>query len=103
AGSTAIAGWQWTFGDGTHAAGGGGTHVYASGGSYSVTLTVTDADGLIASATRTVAVQAPNIAPSAAFEPTCFDLRCTFTDRSTDVDGTIVLRSWRIGGSAAGT
>lgn len=39
----------------------------------------------------------PNVAPTASFTSTCVDLTCTFTDTSTDPDGTIVVRAWDFG------
>lgn len=41
----------------------------------------------------------PNQAPVASFTHACSGLTCTFDDTSTDADGTIVARSWSIGGS----
>lgn len=38
-----------------------------------------------------------NQAPDAAFTASCPDLTCSFTDTSTDADGTIVGRSWNFG------
>ena len=39
----------------------------------------------------------PNSAPTAAFTSSCTDLACTFTDASTDTDGTIATRAWTFG------
>jgi len=47
----------WDFGDGTTAAGSSVRHKFATAGSYTVTLTVRDADGLGGTATRVVQVQ----------------------------------------------
>jgi PKD repeat protein len=38
-----------------------------------------------------------NQAPTAAFTSSCTNLACTFTDTSTDPDGTIASRSWDFG------
>lgn len=38
-----------------------------------------------------------NAAPSAAFTPSCVELRCAFVDGSTDPDGTIRSWAWRFG------
>jgi PKD repeat protein len=45
----------------------------------------------------------PNVAPSAAFTSSCVDLTCTFTDTSTDPDGTIAGRSWAFGDGGSST
>jgi hypothetical protein len=47
---------------------------------------------------RFIQIGAPeNYAPTAAFSVACIGLLCTFTDRSTDPDGTIATRSWSFG------
>jgi PKD repeat protein len=59
-GSTApgssIAGYSWTFGDGSSGSTATPSHSYAAGGSYAVTLTVTNAQGLTGSITHQVSV-----------------------------------------------
>jgi PKD repeat protein len=103
AGSAAVASWAWTFGDGAVGAGAQVAHAYAAAGSYAVTLTVLDANGLTSSTQKTIAVVAANTAPTAAFTVACTDLTCSFTDRSSDGDGRIVAWQWTFGavGSAA--
>jgi PKD repeat protein len=103
AGSGAISSWSWTFGDGSPALSGpgGGAHVFATGGTYPVALTVTDLNGLSASAGTTVTVEPPNAAPTAAFIASCVDLICTFADRSTDADGTIAAWTWTFGSASS--
>lgn len=54
-----VAGWSWTFGDGSTSTAQNPAHSYAAAGSYSVTLTVTDNGGATGSTTRTVSVTAP--------------------------------------------
>ncbi|WP_458233125.1 PKD domain-containing protein, partial [Roseateles sp. P5_E8] len=49
-----VASYAWTFGDGTSASGVSATKSYSAEGSYTVTLTVTDAAGLTNSKTQTV-------------------------------------------------
>jgi PKD repeat protein len=102
-GSTAITDRSWTFGDGTNSTAISGTHGYAAAGTYTVTLTVTDSNGLSDSEATSVTVVAPpsNVAPVAAFDSSCSDLTCTFTDRSTDSDGQVVSWAWTF--NAAGT
>jgi PKD repeat protein len=44
-----------------------------------------------------------NTAPTAAFTYECSNLACTFTDQSSDADGTIASRSWDFGDGSSGT
>jgi chitodextrinase len=52
-----IQSYDWTFGDGTNAAGDTASHAYDAVGEYDVTLTVTDDDGATDTATRSVTVE----------------------------------------------
>lgn len=47
-----------------------------------------------------VTVERVNISPSADFTYVCTDLSCEFTDRSTDVDGSVEGYSWDFGDGA---
>ena len=61
-GSGAITSRSWTFGDGTPAIQStSGTHTFATGGTYVITVTVTDVNGLSSSASKTVTVAASNV------------------------------------------
>ena len=51
-----IASYSWDFGDGNSASGISPSHTYAAPGSYAVTLTVTDNDGLASTCTQTVKI-----------------------------------------------
>ena len=44
-----------------------------------------------------------NVAPTASFTKSCTGLSCSFTDASSDGDGTIVSRSWSFGDGASST
>lgn len=54
-----IAGYAWTFGDGTTATGATTSHTYAAAGSYTIGLTITDDGGATSTTTRTVTATAP--------------------------------------------
>jgi PKD repeat protein len=97
-----VTGWAWDFGDGSGSADPEPSHTYSASGTYTVTLTVTDDGGSTGTSSRQVAVSAPpaspgNQAPQAEFQVACEELRCTFTDRSRDEDGSITGRHWDFG------
>ncbi|MEA2725394.1 MAG: hypothetical protein QOH59_3165, partial [Gemmatimonadales bacterium] len=102
-----VTGWAWDFGDDTGTSSEASpSYTYALEGPHQVTLTVTDNTDMTGTASQeiTVTPPAPNHAPTAAFTSTCSGLTCTFTDGSTDDDGTVEARSWDFGdgsGSAA--
>ena len=102
-GSGAIASRTWNFGDGSPAAGpdAGVSHQFASAGTYTIELRIVDENGLAASASRTVAVEPPNLPPVAAFTAACVDLVCTLIDGSSDVDGRVLAHTWTMGGQSA--
>ncbi len=95
----------WGFGDGATSTLQNPSHIYAAAGTYSVSLTVTDDQGLTDVATQTVTVTAPtaNQPPVADFTFTCTDLSCNFTDASTDNDGTVVGFAWDFGDGGTST
>jgi PKD repeat protein len=75
AGSAPITDYVWSLGDGTNASGVEVSHSFAEGGNYSVSVTVTDADGLTSVATTELTVATR---PVAAFDVQCEALSCTF-------------------------
>jgi PKD repeat protein len=85
----------WDFGDGTSSTGVNATRVYAAPGTYQVRLFVTDSQGLGGSVTKPVTVGGSP--PTANFTFTTNGLFVSFTDTSTDSDGTIVSRLWSFG------
>src|SRR5216117_425824 len=99
-----IAGYSWNFGDGSPVVTTQNpSHTYGAGGSYTVTLTVADNQGATNSHSQGVTVTAGNQAPVAAFNQSCSGLDCTFTDRSTDPDGTLVAWNWTSSDGATST
>jgi PKD repeat protein len=99
-----IASRSWAFGDGTTSTATNPTKTYAAAGTYSVQLTVTDNLGATNSITRSVVVTAAaNVAPTANFGFVTNGLVATFTDSSTDSDGTIASRAWSFGDGTTST
>ena len=71
---------------------------YPAAGTYTVTLTVTDAAGQSNSTQQSVVVTAPaNQPPTASFTFTCTGLACAFTNASSDADGSVTGWSWSFG------
>ena len=85
-----IVSYTWSFGDGASAAGPAATHVYTQDGAYTVTLVVSDTDGLTDTITTTATVgnAAPAIAPLATPDPLLegetFVASGSFTDAGAD-------------------
>jgi PKD repeat protein len=102
-----VAGWAWDFGDGATSTARNPSRTYATPGQYTVTLRVTDDAGAHATRTRTATATAPapepNEPPRAGFSVTCRELTCTFTDRSSDPDGSIASRQWDFGDGGSST
>ena len=101
-----IVNWHWDFGDGTGADSsyGGTYHYYWSLGTYNVTVTAQDNDGLTTSAS--IVVQVIDQPPYACFyvwpNPTVVGYPTNFQDCSWDPDGYIVSRSWDFGDGTTG-
>lgn len=99
-----VTAWSWDFGTGDSSTESNPTYAFTAQGTYPVTLSVTDDDGAVGTATRDVSVgTAPpdNQAPSAQFSFACQQLECQFTDESTDPDGTVSAWIWSFGPGAA--
>lgn len=103
-----IVSFAWNFGDGTSAEGGSVSHSYAQFGTYQITLTVTDNDGLTAQATRTVKIDEPvrlQLPPVVAFSgPASGTAGQSITfdaSASHDPDGQIVSFAWNFGDGAS--
>lgn len=91
-----ITGWNWNFGDGASSTEQNPIHTYSTQGWYNVTLTVTGSGG----STDSISKQAwagPNMPPTADFSYTAGGLVVTFTDESTDANGTIISWEWNFG------
>ena len=100
-----VASRSWQFGDAAKGASTAQnpTYSYAAAGTYTVTLTATDDKGATASTSSVVTVAATNAAPVASFTQSCTGLTCSFTDASTDGDGTLSGWSWSFGDGQGST
>ncbi|MEN6368116.1 MAG: PKD domain-containing protein [Thermotogota bacterium] len=107
----AISAWHWDFGDGNTSDIQNPTHRYPNGGTFTATLTVTDARGVTGTATKTITVEGPpNVAPTVAFTWTpaapASGATVTFTSTVTDPDqptGTAFTYAWNFGDAATST
>ncbi|WP_256793605.1 PKD domain-containing protein [Terrabacter sp. Ter38] len=91
-----ISSYVWQFGDGATDAGVTANHVYVHAGSYQVTLTVTDSDGVAVATTSTV--DAVNATPTAAFTKAVTDLAVDVdAAASGDADGSVIGYAWDFG------
>ena len=99
-----IASRSWDFGDGSTSTAANPSRTYAAAGTYNVKLTVTDNGGLTNTKTTAVTVaSSANAAPVANFTSTTSGLTVTFTNTSTDSDGTIASRTWDFGDGTSST
>lgn len=90
--------WDWDFGDGEpNSTLQNPVHTYAVNGDYDVTLTVTDDDGDTGQITKSVSATDVNTIPVADFTYSINGTIVTFTDQSTDVDGSVVQWDWDFG------
>ncbi|RMG54993.1 MAG: PKD domain-containing protein, partial [Bacteroidetes bacterium] len=92
-GPAAITNWLWDFGDGSTSTLKSPTHSFASDGVYTITLTVTDANGCSHTFTRTNYIRLTHPAANLLAGPTngCPGTTVTFTDASTS---THALAAW---------
>jgi serine protease len=95
--------WSWDFGDGNSSADQNPVHTYAADGTYSVALTVTDNEGATGTNTQDVVINANNVAPISSYTYTVADLTVTFSDGSSDSDGTVDSYSWDFGDGNSST
>ena len=101
-----ISSYSWNFGDGSTASGPMVTHVYTSTGNFTVSLVVTDNDGLTGSTARIVTAfqLIPPIAVINAPATCDLGLPCNFSgSASSDPDGAIVQYRWTFGDGLTGS
>ncbi len=97
-----IASRSWNFGDGDTSTNQNPTHSYENNINYIVTLTITDSHGATNQTTKTISISNSHPIANFSYSPqTPTDLHnITFTDNSTDSDGTIVNWTWTFGDSS---
>jgi PKD repeat protein len=96
AGEATLVEHRWDFGDGSpDETGETASHTYEATGSYTVTLTVKDSNGVLASTTREVSVLGPNTPPEAVFSVDSAGLTVAAdASGSSDPDGSIDSYEW---------
>ena len=103
--------YQWDFGDGTFLSGMIASHTYAAAGDYTIKLTITDTDGEVATAFRTLTVGtggSGSDAPVASFtaSPSSGGTPLTVAfnaSASVDPNGIIVSYAWSFGDGVTGS
>ena len=105
-----VAGYSWTFGDGTTGSGVSVAKTYATAGNYTVLLRATDDLGAFSEETTTVAIttgtvpnQPPVARPGGPYSGIAGTTVAMNGNASTDADGTIATYAWTFGDGTTGT
>jgi PKD repeat protein len=93
----AVQSWNWNFGDGNFSTLQNPTHTFAGVGGYTVTLTITDTNGLVGSVVHVVTIEKLPIANFAYNTPNCSNDSVQFTDLSSTENGFIRYWIWNFG------
>src|SRR5258707_2405562 len=105
AGTSPITSYAWDFGDSTASTATNPSHSYASVGTYTVSLTVTTADGTDSEIKTNyiVAAEPPTVNFSASHVTGFAPMQVDFTDQSTNGNATITSWAWDFGDSTHST
>jgi len=88
--------WSWDFGDGTFSTQQNPTHQFTANGNYTVSLTISTADGCSDTSSQVVSIACFSCSPAFAVSQTgCPTLQ--FSDLSTSQSGTVLSWSWDFG------
>jgi PKD repeat protein len=103
-----ITSYDWDFGNGTNSSGLNTQVTYDMPGTYTITLTLVDNDGAIASVSKNIQVNDANIPPVANFvaSPTSGKSPLTISldaSGSNDADGSVVSYDWDFGNGTTGS
>lgn len=105
-GPATMTAWFWDFGDGNSTTATTPVHAYANPGNYTVTLTVTDAEGCsdteVKAALITITTP-PTTSFTADVTSGCTPLTINFTDTSTPNSAALVSRLWDFGDGSGST
>lgn len=102
-GSSSIVSWLWTFPDASTSTLQNPVFVDTNYGTKSATLTVTNANALTSTITKTYTLSNTATPPSADFTTVVNDLTATFTDTSTQGTGTIASWLWTFDDNSTST
>jgi PKD repeat protein len=98
-----ISAWDWTFGDGGTSTQQNPVHIYTTPGTYTVTLTITDAGGCTSSLSKSLSVYFQPVAAYRYSSTFCPARQVTFTDSSYALNATLTSWYWDFGNGSYST